>query len=214
MDGIFNLVNARYRLVYLALAGVVAAWVLALGGYAVADHFKVTAERLRVWLARGDLNSLSGDARGKALRELADRINRLSPDERRRARLDHLWSEWFAEMTEEEKAQFIDATMPTGFHQMLASFEQQPAKKRRRAIDNAIKRLEESREQPPQSDTNSTSTNQQVLSPDLQKRVMMIGLNSVYSDSTAQTKAELAPLMEEIQRNMENGRMFRGGPGP
>jgi hypothetical protein len=213
----FHFVNARFRLVYLALAGIVAVWILALGGYAVSDHFKMTAEKLCAWLAHNDLNAMSADARARALRELADKINALSPDERRRARLDHLWSEWFGEMTDAEKAQFIDATMPTGFHQMLASFEQQPAEKRRRAIDSAIKRLEESRDHaPPSGDaTNSASTNgQQVLSPELQKRVMMIGLNSVYSDSTAQTKAELAPLMEEIQRNMENGRMFRGGPGP
>lgn len=209
----FRPVNARSRLVYLALAGIVAVWVLAIGGYAVSDHFKITADKLRAWLAHKDLNAMSADARAKALRDLADKINALSPDERRRARLDHLWADWFAEMTEAEKAQFINATMPGNFHQMLASFEQQPAEKRRRAIDNAIKRLEDSRAQP--DSTNSTSTNgQQVLSPDLQKRVMMIGLNSVYSDSTAQTKAELAPLMEEIQRNMENGRMFRGGPGP
>lgn len=207
--------NARYRPAGLALIAVLAVWVLAWGGYALSDHFKMTADKLRAYLSQNDLARMSADARAKALRDLADKINALSPEERRRARLEGLWSKWFAEMTDDERAQFLDATLPSGFHQMLASFEQQPAEKRRKAIDNAIKQLQDARDQepPPPNTSDSSGTNKPpVLSPDLQKRVMMIGLGSVYSDSSAQTKAELAPLLEEIQKSMENGRMFRGGP--
>lgn len=119
-------------------------------------------------------------------------------------------------MTEEEKGTFLEMTMPSGFKQMLAGFEQQPEDKRHRAITNAIERLKDAREMS-QTDyekkTKPRGTNQPVISEDLQKRIAVIGLKSVYSDSSAQTKAELAPLLEEIQKNMEAGRMFRrGGP--
>jgi hypothetical protein len=204
--------NARYRPVVIALAALLGVWLAALGGIALSDHFKMTAEKLRAFLQETDITKLSAADRAKALRELADKINALSPEERRLARLDRPWNDWFNDMTEEEKAAFLDATLPTGFHQMLASFEQQAPEKRQRAIDDAIKRLRQARDNPPdQSSTNAPDTNAPVLSEDLQKKVTTIGLNSVYSSSSAETKAELAPLLEEIQKTMESGRMPRGG---
>lgn len=133
--------------------------------------------------------------------------------ERRRARLERVWQTWFDNMTEEEKGEFIEATMPTGFKQMLASFEQLTEERRRKAIDDALKRLKEAQEriqegeEPPDSGTNRPN----VLSEELQQRAAKIGLKTFYSESSAQTKAEIAPLLEELQRMMESGRMFRGG---
>jgi hypothetical protein len=206
--------NARYRPVIFALAALLGVWLAALGGYALSDHFKMTAEKLLAFVHGTDLSKLSGAARAKALRDLADKINALSPEERQQARVDRLWNEWFRDMTEEEKGQFLDATLPSGFHQMLASFEQQPPEKRQKAIDDAIKKLRQARDNPPQKskEPNPNDTNAPpVLSEDLQKKVTTIGLNSVYSSSSAETKAELAPLLEEIQKTMESGRMLRGG---
>jgi hypothetical protein len=206
--------NARYRPIIFAMAALLGVWLAAMGGYALSDHFKMTADKLRAFVQGTDLSSLSGADRAKALRDLADKINALSPDERQQARVDRLWNEWFRDMTEEEKGQFLDATLPSGFHQMLASFEQQPAAKRQKAIDDAIKKLRQARDNPSQKskEPNPNDTNAPpVLSEDLQKKVTTIGLNSVYSSSSAETKAELAPLLEEIQKTMESGRMLRGG---
>jgi hypothetical protein len=205
--------NARRRPIFFAVAGLLAAWLLAMAGYALAEHWKMTADKLRAYLEQTDLNQLSGEARARALRDLADKINALSPEERRNARLGHLWNTWFEEMTEAEKSAFLDATLPTGFHQMLASFEQLAPEKRKQAIDNAIKNLKAARESSPEDyqKANAGRTNGPVLSENLQKQIAVTGLKSVYGDSSAETKAELAPLLDEIQRNMETGRLFRGG---
>ena len=127
-------------------------------------------------------------------------------------RLGRTAENWFLQMTEAERSAFIEATMPTGFKQMLAAFEEQPEDKRKRAIDETLKRLREANERGPAGQTAATEggTNRPPpLSPELEAKVRTIGLKSFYSQSSAQTKAELAPVLEELQKLMESGRMPR-----
>ena len=206
------MLNQRQRPVAYAIATGVAVWLLAWGGYTIAKHSKMTAEKVRAYLHKVDLHQLSGAARAQALRKLADQLNALPPEERRNARLDREWNRWFTEMTDQEKSDFLDATMPTGFKQMLTAFEELPADKRTRAVDDALKRLKEAGDDPAIREQWQAEgrTPPPQLSEELQKKVTAIGLNSFYTQSSAQTKAELAPLLEELQRSMENGRLFRG----
>ncbi len=186
-----------------------AVWLLAWGGYVMARNSKMTAEKVQSYLNETDLRKLSGEKRAKALRDLAAKINSLSAEERKKFRGGRMMDEWFKEMSEQEKGEFIEATMPSGFKQMINAFEQLPEEKRRKTIDDAMKRLKETREssEPPKA---AAGTNRPpVLSEDLQRKVATIGLKSFYSQSSAQSKAEIAPLLEEIQKSMESGRMFR-----
>lgn len=196
-----------------AIAGLVAVWLLATAGWLISDRSKVTAEKLAAYLRDRDLAQLSAGARAVALRELAAKMNALTVEERRKARLEGEWNRWFQEMTEAEKGAFIEATMPSGFQQMLAAFEQLPEAQRQRAISDALKEMKKTRDSIEGGEAGAaTRTNRPPeLSEELQQKVITIGLKSFYSQSSAQTKAELAPLLEEMQRTMENGKLFRGG---
>lgn len=205
--------NQRLRPVLIAGIAIVAIWLLAWVGYSIAQNSKMTAEKLQQYINSIDLARLSAADRAAALRALAEKINSLSVEERRRWRMGREWKDWFSSMTEQEKAGFIEATMPTGFKQMLSSFEQLPEDKRRKAIDNALKNLREdgqlaAREPGRNSDAYGTNGTPG-LSPELEQRVRAIGLKTFYNESSAQTKAELAPVLEELQHQMKNGRTFR-----
>jgi len=203
----------RRRSLFIAVAGLVLAWMIALGGYIVFKNSKLTAEKVAAYLRSVDLSQLSGEARAKALRDLARKMNALSVEERRRARFEGDWDRWFAAMMEEEKSAFIEATLPSGFKQMLQSFEQMPEETRARAIDRAMKELAKAREEAEKEKgvaVQSPAQRSGELSPELQQKVVTIGLKSFYGESSAQTKAELAPLLEEMQRLMESGMLFRG----
>ncbi|MCI0745189.1 MAG: hypothetical protein L0Y58_07275 [Verrucomicrobia subdivision 3 bacterium] len=206
----------RYRPLWFAGAGLICVWLLAWGGYTFSQSRKVTAQKVADYLRNTDLQKLSRDERARALRQLARQMNALPIDERRRARLAGAWDRWFQEMTEMEKAEFIDATLPSGFKQMLQSFQQLPEEKRRRAVQETIRELQRARagieREEPELISRSGQTNRPPeLSEELQQRVVTLGLKSIYSESSAQTKAELAPMLEEMQRLMESGRLFRPG---
>lgn len=188
-------------------------WITALTGYSIAKNRQVTVERVRAYVESINLASLSGSQRAAAIKKLEDMLNALSPEERQKARLERLSIAWLKLMTEEEKTQFIEATMPTGFKQMLTAFEQLPEEKRRKTIDDSLKRLrdEQRRMRAASSEDGPADTNgPPVISDDLQAKIRTIGLKTFYSESSAQTKAELAPVLEELQRSMESGRPFRG----
>lgn len=192
----------------MALLAVVTIWVLAMAGYFIVQNAKVTAAKVQAYIGTVDLSKLSAADRAAALRQLADMLNRLSLEERRALRMGELMRDWFAQMTEEEKAAFIEATLPTGFKQMIAAFEEMPEDRRKRTVDQALQRLRE--QQPRRALGEPRGTNAPPLSPELEAKVRTLGLQSFYSGSSAQTKAELAPLLEELQRSMESGRALRG----
>lgn len=202
------MLNQRHRIIVWAALALVGIWALAWGGHWFFNNLKVTPEKVRAYVESVDLSKLSAAARAKALQELADKLNALSYEDRQRLRVERTAYRWFEQMTEEEKAQFIEATMPTGFKQMITAFEELPEDKRKRVIDSALKNLRETsgRMQGGQAGTNRPAP----ISEELQAKVRTIGLKTFYSQSSAQTKAELAPVLEELQRAMESGRAFRG----
>lgn len=207
-----RMLSQRWRPAVFALVAVVVLWVIAVTGYTLARRARVTAEKVEAYAASKDLSKLSGDARSEAIRKLADLVNGLSVEERRKARLERVGARWFEQMTEEEKGAFIEATMPTGFKQMLTAFEQLPEEKRRRTVDASLRRLREAqaRLQASAGEPNAGTNAPPVLSPELQAKIRTIGLKTFYSQSSPETKAELAPVLEELQRVMESGRPFHG----
>jgi len=205
------MLNPRQRPVFLAVAALAVIWIVAIAGYEIAKNAKVTPEKVRAYIAAVDFSQLSAADRAAAIQKLAAMLNALTLDERQSLRLDHMT--WFAKMSEAEKGQFLEATLPTGFKQMLTAFEALPADKRQRVVDQAAKQLKDDSAKNA-ADGQSPEANNRGLSPELQEKVTKIGLQSFYSQSSAETKAELAPLLEEMQRAMESGRLLRGPRQP
>jgi uncharacterized membrane protein len=194
--------NQRRRPLIVAVVALAAVWIGCWAGYVIAKHSKMTFAKVAQYERSIDFSKLSVADRLKALQKLVDMINAMSPDERRHWRLD---KDLMAQLTDEEKSWLIDAVMPTEMKLALNAFEKLPKEKRQKIIDDAMKKLKELSTDP--NAMGNDGGGAQDLSPELQAKVRTMGLNTLYSQSSAETKAELAPLMNEIQNQLESGRL-------
>lgn len=193
--------SQRFRPVIFLFIALILVWGATAAGFAIFKNSKMTAAKVEQHFQQLDLTNLDATARPEALRRLVDDINALPPDERQKYREDGAWRPLFNDMTEKEKSDFIEGTMPTGFKQVMKSFEQLSPEKRQEAIDDALKQLRQ----------NAGNKNPSGLSAQLQQQMVKEGLKAFFTQSSAETKAELAPVVEEMQRMMEQGTLFRGG---
>jgi hypothetical protein len=167
----------------------------------------MTADKVRQFTLATDLAQLSAADRAQAISGLAERVNALAFEERLKWRRTDDWKKWFAAMTEAERRRFIAATLPIGFKQTLEAFGQLPPDQRKQFVTDAIQRLREDGA----AGINKTMADYgpngpPPLSPELENQVRALGMRQLYTDSSAETKAELAPLLEEMQRQLRNGR--------
>src|SRR5258708_29694732 len=139
------MLSHRWRPVFISALAIIAIWVLAIIGFNVAKNSRLTAEKISGYMESVDLSKLTSAQRDRAIQKLADKLNALPLDERRRAQFERVTQPWFDQMTEPEKSKFLEATMPAGFKQMLTAFEQLPEEQRRRTIEDTLRRLGESK---------------------------------------------------------------------
>ena len=197
--------NRRFRPLIFAAVALVAVWAVALAVYHFSGNAKVTVEKLQQYVDATDLNQLSASSRDKAITDFADNVNSLSEEDRMKWRREDSWKKWFAEMTEAERAKFIEKTLPTGFKQMMDAFSQLPADQLKKFIDDAVGKLKQGGVDKSVGDYGQNGP--PPLSPELEQRVREIGLKELYTDSSPETKAELAPLLEQMEIQIRSGRI-------
>ena len=199
--------NRTLRPLMYAGGALALVWVVALTIFYFSGKTKMTVERLDQYVAATDLSQLSEEDRARAVDKFADMVNALSEEDRMRWRREEGWKKWFAQMSEAERSRFIEKTLPTGFKQMLDAFSQLPPDQRKKMVDQAVSNLKQAGANGNNDGGNYGASGPPPLSPELEQQVRQIGLTELYTQSSPETKAELSPLLEQIESQIHNGRM-------
>jgi len=174
------------------IAGV---WIIA----AIAIHFarmsQPTAASVTAYAQSVNLESLQGEARARAIARMEDMVNHITFEERQQLDRANVTHAFFDHMTEDEQAAYLDATLPTGFQQLMDSFNKMDPVKRKQIVNDALERMKEN------PGPGGTPSGKQAV---IAQHVIDQGLKSFYKDANADVKLDLAPLVEQIQINLQH----------
>jgi hypothetical protein len=182
------------RLPWLKLSGVlVAIWLVAGGVIFFARSAKVTPESVRAYVSAHPIEGKSAPERSKVIEKLAKQMNQLAYEDRRGVRMGKGLDGFFRALTPAEQARFLDLTLPTGFKQMMEALNKMTPEKRQKFVSKALddmKKREGDRPPDEQLDTNA-------------KKIIDQGFKSFYSEASADVKMDVAPLIEQLQKNLQ-----------
>jgi len=181
---------------WVKTAGLVAAvWLVAAVVIHIAHTRQPTAESVGAYAHSVDLDTLQGDARARAIAKMEELFNRVSFEDRQQLDRERVGRDFLHKLTPSEQDAYLDATLPTGFQQLMESFNKMDPVKRKQLVADALARMKEHEgEGPPPGDQDSH----------LAQHVVDQGLKSFYRDANADVKLDLAPLVEQMQRNLEH----------
>jgi hypothetical protein len=174
-----------------------AVWVIAVGGIWLARSQRITAEKAIAYMQSHRLAGLSAAERKRILEGLAYRVNRLSFEERQKFRFEKSVREMFDEMSDEERARYLDLTLPKGMQQMMEAFNQMPPAKRKQVVTRALNDMNRMRDEMGQEDLAKSLSDQNV------QRIIDEGMKKYISGANADTKLDLQPLIEQMQSIMQ-----------
>lgn len=179
----------RWTKIGLAL---VAIWALAAFVIYWARASQPTAESITAYLNRADLAS----DRPRVISRVESMLNDVPFEDRQRLDRSGATRKFFLSLNPSEQAAFLDATLPSGFKQLMDSFNKMDPAQRKRIVEGALTEMKKHEgEAPPRA----------IEDDKLAQRVIDQGLRSFYTDANADVKLDLAPLIEQMQHNLHAG---------
>jgi hypothetical protein len=198
-----------------------AAWVLAVvwicvwGVRSMAGSKRITSERVNreVEAAKfddwSDLIDARTDSEAKRrdqdLRRIAGMVNQLDFQERERNRQNRVGEAFFQKLSASEKSLFIELTIMESMGRFMEALDAMGPDQRKKFVEQGLKEIREGR-------TEEEMARADALGEDLLERISGEGMRAYFEKSSADTKLDLAPLMEAMNEAMQGMRGNEFGP--
>lgn len=205
----------RNKVIFKAVAILAVVWLGVWAVRAYAGTRKLTAERVNLAITEADFADWSGsdtppDAaeaarRDSELRRIADMVNRLDFNEREKNRNNRTPEEFFRKLSTAEKNRFIDLTVRESMNRFMESLDAMPPAQRRKFVEQGLRDIQQGR-------TAEDMARAGEMGADLLDRISQEGMRAYFEKSSADTKLDLAPLMEAVNETMQGLRGNEFGP--
>jgi hypothetical protein len=176
----------------LILAGI---WILAGAAIYWARESTPTAASVTAYLNRADIAHQTGRDRSRTISAVETQLNEISLEERRQLQRSDATRRFFLALTPAERLAFLDATLPAGFKQWMDAFNKMDRSQRKQIVERTLAEMKAH-----EGDDRPAGPDDQVA-----QRFIDQGMRSFYKDADADTKLDMAPLIEQMQKNSRGG---------
>jgi hypothetical protein len=190
-------------------------WASVWGIRSYAETRKITAERLNREVAAARFADWSDQAsppdraeaarREKELRNIAGLVNRLDFQEREKNRENRAGENFFRKLAPDEKSLFIELTIVESMSRFMESLDAMKPEQRKKFVEQGMKEIQSGRTEEEMARTDE-------LGADLLDKISQQGMRAYFDKSSADTKLDLAPLMEAMNETMQGLRGNEFGP--
>ena len=200
--------NPRNQLLIKGLVALAIVWALAYGIVSWAGAIRPTPEKVKAFVDANPIEALEDpEERKRVIGTLATMLNELEPSEVRLFEGDgenDPRRDFFKHLTPDEQFYFLEKRVGRAFQQMMQSFNDMERGERKQIVERSLKRMQEQNGGPGRIEE---------ADPAVAEKITEAGLKSYYEDASAETKIDLAPLLEEIQRSMTGMGGMKGSKG-
>ncbi|MFC7338148.1 hypothetical protein ACFQY0_13220 [Haloferula chungangensis] len=203
------------RLVIQVIVLLLLVWGAVSGVRMLAGTQRVTAEKVAReidaanfddWSELDDLpKNAEAKGRAKMITEIAGMVNVLDFAEREKAREERIGENFFRRLAPPEKEKFINLTIEKSMETFMKALDALNPEERRKFVEDGLREIEDGR-------TEEEMKRTREMSEDLLKRIADEGMKSYFENASADTKIDLAPLMEAMDDVMKGMRGREFGP--
>lgn len=198
-----------------------AAWILATvwlcvwGVRAMAGSKRITSDKINREIEAAQFTDWSDQAsppsaaeakrRDEELRRIAGMVNQLDFQEREKNRENRVGEAFFQRLSSAEKTVFIELTIMESMGRFMEALDAMGPDQRKKFVEQGLKDIREGR-------TETEMARADALGDDLLERISGEGMRAYFEKSNADTKLDLAPLMEAMNEAMQGLRGNEFGP--
>lgn len=195
------------------MAALIVVWVAVSGVRSFASSRKITAElidreirelKFEDWSENPGTGAAAKE-REEEVRRIADMVNRLDFAEREKNREKRSGEDFFRKLSAKEKNLFIDLTIVESMSRFMEALDQMPEAQRKSFVEKGLKEIQEGR-------TEEEMARAREMDETLLTKISEEGMRAYFDKASADTKLDLAPLMEKMNEVMQGLRGNEFGP--
>lgn len=196
----------KRRVILQGIAICAVVWVVALGAQSMFGGMKPSAEKLKQvvqeakfedWSGLDDAPDVAeGQRREEQLREVAGILNELDFKERERLRDSGKDRQLFRLLSRPEQILFFDLTYAESIKRMMEALDGLSPEERQKFVEKGLQELEDGVAQ-------EDMVRMRELGDDLLEKAAKEGFQAFMQNASAETKMDMAPLMEAMNESMQ-----------